>query len=1618
MSHAALLGRDSWMLFKHRIYQTLPRANDHPDTRLMGELSLHLHPPHPGASAYLPDPSASGENFHLRYTGTLGISLSSEPQSLPVTLVRRNGSPALTGHYLIEVSPRIGLPDSTVLFVSDGHQHLPITGTAELDPGDLIGTASAPLTPVPLTSLAPSRVDNGVATVTDTTSTSTNVVPSDTSPLRPEQDSDTPPSNLIARFSDQQRTHFSRLWRRLPPHMRHIHFDLHGPGWTPAVIDSLATVLLRYSDRFAASKTDLGYSTTVPFEIKVPPGTRPIASRPYRSNPAISAQVNAILDSYLAAGFIQHSKSPWASPLVVVPKKDGSIRITVNYKRLNDVSIIGKLPIPRIDEVLESLGEGKVFTTFDLMSGFFQTAIHPDSVELTAFCTPHGLFEWLRMPQGASGAPGTFQRLMNRVTDGLTNVRMYIDDAIVFDPDPATHISSLGTFLDRLRQHNLKLAPAKARIGATSIDFLGYTISPNGLRPNAAKVTDLSRQPMPANISQLRSLLGGISYYRRFLPDLATRLRPIHRLLKRNTPFDFTPDMELLIKAILTDLSNPPVLVFPDWNAAQDGSRKFRLYCDASKDGFGATLEQEQSDGSVRPITFISRATLENERNWSILELEAGAIVWAIKRLRQYLFQIPFIIYTDHQALQQLPKIGEHKARVQRWLEFLTAYPYTIKYRRGSANANADFLSRLPLPATDADRTGPFRLTDPDDVHAYLIRPSRPDLLRTPPESSLGGLVSSPDNNPLGGLQLSSSDFHDFRSWGSSIQLPLPTTASVSLISDRTRSKQAARNAPQVPPPMSSTSSTASATPAVPPSTRRTSRRSSRVRASSLPPSTRLRSTPRASSSRDSTCSSPSSAPAAPASVGSNSDPPSITEHLRTPVEQHLSHQRLHEYLTSYSHSDWAREQLADPLSCVVIRYLQLGRPDPIPTDLLGSQDALSLTDVFDLANKTTLFTTETDDSLLILSPTPTITSGPAHLPPGHPPRIYVPPLMRPWIMDGCHAQASCHLGSTRTLQLLQRYYWWPGMEQCTKWWVRRCLKCQARKTPRQTVRWPTLSLPLPNGPGEVVSCDYFGPLPLTPRGNLHMLAYSDRFSRHIALYPVSAANFTAAGTANIFVNHYIPSWGCPARLLSDNGSQFSSDLSQAIYKLLGTTKLHTSSYHPQTNGGVERLNHTIAQMLSMMVNERQDDWDLCLPHIQAAFNNSVNAATGLAPNEIHLGRMPRLPFTIFERDNIGGHQSLQRDQLAYRDQLRERQKWAYDLVRQHHTATISRLSRANDRITAALNRQPIWKAGDWVWVYNSASTVTYGTTGPSAPPAHKKLSLNWTGPYQILTVGPAPTSPDGRPIGDKLLFLDLPSDLPGRDAKPRVSVTRCKPCLHPHNLSDIPKHLPADITPYVLTRFATPSPPYHLTPEDVEARIEPLAVDKITGHQLVRGRGGQLAVLYETHWCDFPHPTWERESALQQFRRHILLYWAGSPLTHTAHNRRYRQMRKHSAQRELHRTQGLRFVHNGYTLVSFEQFDSTFSEGPLPKGAYFWYRADDHSWWLGKIAGIDTERSDVYIVRFLDDPGPARVTLRTDLYSTHPSAPPASWCLQTHRHSPLTRGVFRNVDNSSDPSS
>ena len=254
--------------------------------------------------------------------------------------------------------------------------------------------------------------------------------------------------------------------------------------------------------------------------------------------------------------------------------------------------------------------------------------------------------------------------------------------------------------------------------------------------------------------------------------------------------------------------------------------------------------------------------------------------------------------------------------------------------------------------------------------------------------------------------------------------------------------------------------------------------------------------------------------------------------------------------------------------------------------------------------------------------------------------------------------------------------------------------------------------------------------------------------------------------------------------------------------------------------------------------------------------------------------------------------------------------------MQESHLIAMSKIQRSNTKLLAILNKLPNFEVGIWVWIYNLQATVSQGVSEHNSHLV-AKLSLNWTDPYKILVVGPD-LGPDDRPVADKTLYLDFPTDIRGKDQKKRVYVDRCKMCHNPSDNSDIPRYLPAGLSKYVLHSFTEKPPPFHPTTEDVVKSGIPVDIEKITGHQLVRGRGGKLAVMYETHWEGLSSITWEREIDLKNFLRHILEYWMSTPRQVKGVTSKYRVMRRDKAHRAYWRHKNTYYLEQEYHLVPY----------------------------------------------------------------------------------------------------
>ena len=452
----------------------------------------------------------------------------------------------------------------------------------------------------------------------------------------------------------------------------------------------LHAVLSRYTDVWA---TDSARGSAIGVEHRVELTTdKPFAHAPRRLAPAEREMVDRMTSEMLADGVAEPSESPWASPIVLVNKKDGSVRFCVDYRALNKVTKRDVYPLPRIDDLLGALDGMRYFTSLDLKSGYWQIPMAEHDKEKTAFITPGGLYQFRVMPFGLTNAPATFQRMMDLVLAGIKwhHCLVYLDDVLVFSQSFDEHLKHLVSVFDRLRKAGLKLAPKKCHICRMQVHYLGHVVSARGVSVDPAKTSALAQFPVPATAENVRSFLGIAGYYRRFILNFASRAEPLSALLRAEAPFVWDSACELAFNDIKKALQQPPVLCHPDY------AKPFVVDTDASGCGLGATLSQFSAVGVERVVAYASRTLTAAERKWHTRELEALAIIWAIELFRPYVWGRHFTVRSDHRNLQWLREAK--RGRLARWALRLQEYDFTIAYRPGSQQRHVDALSRNPQP--------------------------------------------------------------------------------------------------------------------------------------------------------------------------------------------------------------------------------------------------------------------------------------------------------------------------------------------------------------------------------------------------------------------------------------------------------------------------------------------------------------------------------------------------------------------------------------------------------------------------------------------------------------------------------------------------------------------------------------------------------------------------------------------------------------------------------------------------------------------------------------------------------------------------------------------------------
>ena len=471
--------------------------------------------------------------------------------------------------------------------------------------------------------------------------------------------------------------------------------------------------LLKKYDQTLASKYDpLGITTAIKHDIDTG-NEHPIRQQPYRQSPEQKRILEAEIKELLNKKVIRPSESPWSSPVVMVPKPDGTTRVCIDYRKLNGLTKKDAHPLPKIDEMLDHLKDTRVFSTMDLLSGFHQVPLTEDSIPKTAFTSHMGLYEYVRMPFGLCNAPATFQRLVEKIFSKIMwrFVMLYIDDIIIFSKNITEHFEHLTEVLDILQKHQLQAKLSKCKFFKSQLTFLGHQVTPEGILPLAENVKTVQGLKEPETLKELRSFLGMTAYYRKFIENYAGKARPLTRLLKKDEAMIIGPEQRKAIDQLKSDLSTPPILKYPDYD------RRFHVITDASKEKIGHVITQ-QYDKKFHPIRYGGRQLNAAEKNYTISEKEALALLHAIRKNHAYLHGRDFTVHTDHLPLKNLMTAHDPTGRLARWFLTLQQYNFEIKYLPGEKNQVADALSRL-----NEDQSYETRLTEVD-VH-YIQIPTR-----------------------------------------------------------------------------------------------------------------------------------------------------------------------------------------------------------------------------------------------------------------------------------------------------------------------------------------------------------------------------------------------------------------------------------------------------------------------------------------------------------------------------------------------------------------------------------------------------------------------------------------------------------------------------------------------------------------------------------------------------------------------------------------------------------------------------------------------------------------------------------------------------------------------------
>jgi len=1027
----------------------------------------------------------------------------------------------------------------------------------------------------------------------------------------------------------------------------------------------LYNLLWKHEARFSIAGENLGQVTTVQHEINTDPKVQPFRERLRLYSRAIQDIIDKEIDKLIKDGVIIPSKSPYASNLLLVRKPDESSptgikeRVCVDYRRLNKDTIKDSYPLANIQTIFNKIGKSTWFTTMDLLSGFWQIAIKNEHKHKTAFLTSRGLYEWLVMPFGLCNAPSTFQRLMDEIIkpEYRSFIETYIDDLITHSNTFDEHIHHLDVQLTLLGQHNLTVKLSKCKFAQKEVKFLGHIISKDMLKMNPESVATILKWQRPKDntnrVKAIRGFLGMVGWYRKFIPDFSDKAVPLFNLTRKDVKWEWTDQCEKAFIYLRDSITRNPVLLVPD------PTKGYILHTDASDKALGAVLMQYDDNGNLRPIAYASKTLDSAQKNYSVTDREALAIVWALEHFNTYCEGHKYTAVTDHAALRYL-HTAEHKTpRMHRMVLRLQPYEVKLHYSKGETHYAADLLSRSEDYMESIDKNtmvnAMYDHEYNDDMqkvtYIFAGRKRRNMKHNEKQDYEVKHIV---DRRPIKGK----NNVYEYRVRWAGYDENSDTWEPLSMLGNaKEKLKEFHKQLDRIPEENAELSKNKTA-------------------------------------------------------VQKNE------ERMKEFTQDIFMCEKCEEVCDNYTSLLVHRyhEHNIQPASAnhdiiaidrVVIQQLQMKDPQfkiIYDTDINRMVIPESATNVERHFLSTYTFITDTDGLLYCIDAPGLRTKSRVRTQL----RLCIPTVMRKQLLREVHdGKLGAHPGTTRMYDKLREYAWWPSMLYDVNRYVTNCAVCQQTKWSKISATPQPMSLP--SAPWSHISIDHVGPLPVTARGNLHILVAKCRFTKYVEAWAVPDTD--AITTVKYLLNGIICRYGIPNVILSDNGPGFVSELNEAFLYEIGVKHITSSPHHPQSNGDVESVNKTISQSLKKWANESHSNWDIELPWALFAYNTAVHTSIGETPYYLNHGKDARTILDVI----LNKRPDTQSNKYQYSMELVERLHEIYTRMMEIYKDTQAK--RVKNKPPMELN------VGDLVYLH-----VPNGKAGLA-----RKFMTRFQGPYYIV---------------------------------------------------------------------------------------------------------------------------------------------------------------------------------------------------------------------------------------------------------------------------------------------